>query len=71
LSTVWSGSALEEYGIWIVDWDTLLAVKRVGGTIGILSLDELEDVEEMDLRDWTEGVMDIRDVLGRTQRITL
>jgi hypothetical protein len=31
-----------------VDWTTSLAAKRVGGTMGMLSLDELEDVEEMD-----------------------
>jgi hypothetical protein len=40
-----SGSALE--GSWIHgNWDTLLAAKRLEGTMGMLSLDELEHVEE-------------------------
>jgi hypothetical protein len=33
---------------WVVDWDTLLVEKRMGGTLEMLSLDELEHVKEMD-----------------------
>jgi hypothetical protein len=34
--------------VWVVDLDTLLVEKRMGDTLEMLSLDELEHVKEMD-----------------------